>query len=82
MRKLLVVTAMLIGGSTAFRFLSRRPRARLKDQMLNAIEACPPIAKMSALQQQNEDVIKLLGEQNELLRQRIQVDGLSVARPA
>jgi hypothetical protein len=82
MRKLLVVTAILIAGSTAFRFLSRRPRSRLKDRVLNAIEACPPIAKMSALQQQNEDVIKLLREQNELLRQRIPVDGLSVARPA
>jgi len=33
-------------------------------------------------EQQNEDVIKLLREQNELLRQRVPVDGLSVAQPA
>lgn len=82
MRKLLVVTAILIAGSTAFRFLSRRPRARLKDRVPNAIEACPPIAKMSALQQQNEDVLALLREENELLRRRVQVDGLSVTQPA
>jgi hypothetical protein len=82
MRKLLVITAVLIAGSTAVRFLSRRPRARLKDRVLKAIEACPPIAKMSALQQQNEDVIGLLREQNELLRRRVQVDGLSVTQPA
>ncbi len=82
MRKLLVITAALIAGSTAFRLLSRRPRARLKDRVLKAIEACPPIAKTSAVQQQNEDVIGLLREQSELLRRRVQVDGLSVTQPA
>jgi len=79
LRTLLVVTTVLIAVVTAF---TRRGRARLKDRVLNAIEACPPIAKMPVLQQQNEDVIKLLQEQNELLRRRIRADGLSVARPA
>jgi hypothetical protein len=82
MRKLLVVSAVFIGASVAFHFLARGPRARLRERLLGAIEACPPIAKMSALQQQNDDVITLLREQNELLRQRAQVDGLAAASPA
>ena len=82
MRRLLLVTGAVFAGATAFRFLARRPRARLKDRLLGAIEACPPIAKMSAIQRQHEDVIRLLQEQNELLRQRAPVDGPSVAQPA
>lgn len=81
MRKLLVVTAVLLAGAVAVGLASRKPGAHLKDRLLSAIEACPPIAKMSALQQQNDDVIGLLREQNELLRQGVPV-GLPLEQPA
>jgi hypothetical protein len=82
MRKLLVVTAVLIAGSVAAGLASRKRRARLKDRLLSAIEACPPTAKVSALQQQSDDVIGLLREQNELLRQGVPVGGLPLEQPA
>ena len=81
MRKLLVFSVVLVVGALALVIASRGPRARLKERVLSAIEGCPPIAKMSALQRQNDDVIGLLREQNELLRQGVPV-GLPLEQPA
>lgn len=85
MKKLLAIGAVVIGGiivgrwsrSAEGRGLDRHPRATIKQRMMARVMEglpanSPPKLVMSILprlQEQNEEIIALLREQNELLRQ-------------
>jgi hypothetical protein len=77
-----------LGGVIAFRYLPRAPRDRLggvvgrrimrrMEQMMASLpEGAPPKLVMSVLprlQAQNDEIIAMLREQNELLRQQLRV---------
>jgi ABC-type sugar transport system ATPase subunit len=84
--KRLLALAAIIGAVIAAGSLAREPRRRLgaafsarmrkrmEQVMANLPEGSPPKLVMSVLPQvrnQNEEIIRLLREQNELLRQRV-----------
>ena len=83
MKKLLVLMAIILGGAYAVRsLLSDERRERLAQLPATLIERCiemmpedsPPMAMMSSLrrlQEQNEELLVLQREQNELLRERL-----------
>lgn len=84
MKKLIAVGAIVSGGVIALQSLARRPRQRLaaavrsrmrkrmEHMMASLPEGSPPKLVMSVLPQvreQNDEIIRLLREQNELLRE-------------
>jgi hypothetical protein len=85
MKRLVAFGAILLGAVIAFQSLSRVPRRRLADtvrsrmlkrmerMMASLPEDSPPRLVMSVLPQlrdQNDQIIRMLAEQNELLREQ------------
>lgn len=85
MNRLIALGSILLGGFIAFQFLPRARRRRLaaavQGRMLNRMERImaslpedsPPKLIMSLLPQlrdQNDQIIRMLKEQNELLREQ------------
>jgi gamma-glutamyl:cysteine ligase YbdK (ATP-grasp superfamily) len=68
---LLLLIALVAGAAAVLYVRSPKRHASWKEKFAKAIEGCPPVAKMAAIQRQNEEVASLLREQNELLRQRL-----------
>ena len=85
MKKLLVLVAILVGGTYAVRsLLAEERRERLARLPATLMEQCmemmpedsPPMVMMASLrriQEQNEELLVLQREQNELLRERLGV---------
>ncbi len=88
MNRLIAVGVATLGGVIAFRSLSRESRHRLtatakhwiakhmEQMMVNLPENAPPKLVMSILpklQAQNDQIIDILREQNELLREQQRV---------
>ncbi len=84
MKKLIALGAIVSGGVIAFQSLARGPkqrlaaavrsrmRKRMEHMMASLPEGSPPKLVMSVLPQvrdQNDQIIRMLREQNELLRQ-------------
>jgi hypothetical protein len=78
MRRLLLLIALAAGAAAVFYVRSPKRVASWKERFAKAMEGCPPVAKMTAIQHQNEEVASLLREQNELLRQGARLE----AQPA
>jgi len=76
MKKLVVVLAAMFAVAAVVRAIVRMSGAGFGRRLEAAMEACPPIARMSRLEAQNEEVIGLLRQQNELLRR--ETAGLAV----
>jgi hypothetical protein len=85
MKKVIALGLATVGGVTAFRCLSRQLRGRLtavvrhrmiegmENMMASLPEGAPPKLVMSILpklQVQNDQIIAMLREQNELLREQ------------
>ena len=87
MRRSIALGATVVGGVIALRSLSpaprrrltsavsRRIRQRMERRMANLPEDAPPKLVMSVLprlRDQNDQIISMLREQNELLREHVQ----------
>ncbi len=86
MKKLLLLSAILIGGVYAVRGLlsggrlARLPATMMEQCMEMMPEDSPPMVMMSSLrrlQEQNEELLALQREQNELLRERLPGNAVS-----
>jgi hypothetical protein len=88
MKRLVALGLVALGGAITVKYLPRGPRAHLGDmvgrrimkrmeQMMASLpEGAPPKLVMSVLprlQAQNDQIIAMLQEQNELLRQQVRV---------
>ncbi|MCH7836925.1 MAG: hypothetical protein IIC26_00300 [Chloroflexi bacterium] len=85
MRKLLILVAILLGGAYAVRGLlggergerlARLPATMMERCMEMMPEDSPPMVMMSSLrqlQEQSDELLALLREQGELLRERLRV---------
>jgi hypothetical protein len=83
MKRLLLLVVVAAGAVAAVRAAaSPKRRARLRDRLAGAVERCPPMAMMSALRRQNDEVLGLLREQNALLRQRPAPEPTAQLQPA
>ncbi len=86
MNRQIAAAAMLLGGAIAFALLSRGPRRRLaravgrqmrermEHMMASLPENSPPKLVMSVLPRlhsQNDEIIRMLREQNALLREHL-----------
>ncbi len=86
MKRLIALGAIVAGGVIAFQFLARAPRRhltaavrsrmlkRMEHMMASLPEGSPPKLIMSVLPQvrdQNDQIIRMLREQNELLRAQL-----------
>jgi hypothetical protein len=69
MKRLLLLIALMARAGAVLYVRSPKRRASWKEGFAKAMEGCPPVAKMTAILRQNEEVASLLREQNELLRQ-------------
>ncbi len=86
MTKVLLLTAVLVGGAMAARRLltaerreglSRLPAAMMERCMEHMPEDSPPKVMTSGIrrmQEQNDELLALLREQNDLLRERLPVE--------
>ena len=94
MKRMLLLIAILVGGAIAVRRLlpaerreglSRLPGTFMERCMEQMPEDSPPKVMMSSfrrMREQNEEIVVLLREQNELLRQRVSAEKASPrARP-
>ncbi len=85
MKRFIAVGAIMLGGAIAFQVLAREPRRRfssaVRQRMLKRMErmmaslpeGAPPKLVMSVLprlREQNDEILRMLREQNELLRER------------
>lgn len=85
MKKFIALGAIVLGGAVALQVLARQPQRRFTsavrqrvfkrmERMMAALpEGAPPKLIMSVLprlREQNEEIVRLLREQNELLRER------------
>ena len=83
MKKFIALGAIVLGGAIAFQALAREPRRRMgsavRQRMLKRMErmmaglpeGSPPRLVMSVLprlREQNDEILRMLREQNELLR--------------
>lgn len=85
MKKFIAIGAIVLGGALAFQILARDPRRqfssavrqrilnRMERMMASLPEGAPPKLIMSVLprlREQNDEILRMLREQNELLRER------------
>ena len=85
MKRLMALGAIVLGGAIAYQALARDPRRRFTSAVRQQVfkrmervmaglpEGAPPKLIMSVLprlRDQNEEIIRMLREQNELLRER------------
>lgn len=85
MKKFIAVGAIVLGGALAFQILAREPRRqfssavrkrilnRMERMMASLPEGAPPKLIMSVLprlREQNDEILRMLREQNELLGER------------
>lgn len=83
MKRFIALGAIVLGGAIAFQVLAREPRRRIgsavRQRMLKRMErmmaglpeGSPPRLVMSVLphlREQNDEILRMLREQNELLR--------------
>lgn len=84
MKRFIALGAIVLGGAIAFQVLARDPRRRLgsavrqrmfkrMERMMAALpEGAPPklvISVLPRLREQSDEILRLLREQNELLRE-------------
>ena len=85
MKKVIALGAIVLGGAIAYRALARQPQRRLgsavRRRMLERMErvmaglpeGSPPKLVMTVLprlREQNDEILRMLRQQNELLRER------------
>lgn len=90
MKRLIALGAIVLGGAIAFQALTREPRRRMgsavRRRMLKRMErmmaglpeSSPPRLVMSVLprvREQNDEILRMLREQNDLLRERARSTG-------
>ena len=76
MRRLLIAAGVALVIVGVGRLGSAERRGRWRQRVEAAVEHCPPIALLRRLEAQNGEVIALLREQNDLLRNRASADRL------
>ena len=85
MKRFIALGAIVLGGAIAFQLLARKPRRqfssavrervlkRMERMMAGLPEGSPPKLVMSVLprlREQNDEILRTLREQNDLLRER------------
>ncbi len=90
MKRSIAVGAIMLGGAIALRMLARKPQRRfssavrqrvfkrMERMMASLPEGAPPKLVMSVLprlREQNEEILRMLREQNDLLRERAAGNG-------
>lgn len=85
MKRFIALGAIVLGGAIAFQLLARKPRRqlgsavrervrkRMERMMAGLPEGSPPRLVMSVLprlREQNDEILRMLREQNDLLRER------------